>query len=141
MVLEFIFRFKISFMINSNTILASYKDGNFTVNDLLNYLRNSNPKLFIDNPIRAFYMCLRDKLLTNEGMRLKLLNKEKVQRKINSAEDQFLAREFLLNTLPNKETISIPKEELERITLKLKNKYTINIFHDHLNLLFKDKRI
>ena len=72
-------------------------------------------------------------------MRLKLLNKEKVQRKINSAEDQFLAREFLLNTLPNKETISIPKEELEMITHKLRKKYTINIFHDHLNLLFEDK--
>ena len=138
---EFILKDILNLKMNSNTILASYKDGNFTTNDLLNYLRNSNPKLFIDNPIRAFYMCLRDKLLTNEGMRLKLLNKEKVQRKIKSAEDQFLAREFLLNTLPNKETISIPKEELERITLKLKNKYTINIFHDHLNLLFKDKRI
>ena len=126
---------------NSNTVLASYKDGNFTTNDLLNYLRNSNPKLFIDNPIRSFYMCLRDKLLTNEGMRLGLLNQEKVQRKIKSAEDQFLARAFLLNTLPKKATISIPKEELEIITLKLKNKFTINIFHDHLNFLFKDKWI
>ena len=136
---EFIMKDILNLKMNSNTILASYKDGNFTTNDLLNYLRNSNPKLFIDNPIRSFYMCLRDKLLTNEGMRLGLLNQEKVQRKIKSAEDQFLARAFLLNTLPKKETISIPKEELEIITLKLKNKFTINIFHDHLNLLFKDK--
>ena len=84
-------------------------------------------------------MCLRDKILTNEGIRLGLLSQEKVQRKIKSSEDQFLAREFLLNTLPNEKVISIPKEELEMITHKLRNKYTINIFHDHLNLLFEDK--
>ena len=91
---------------NSNTILASSKDGKFTTNDLLSYLRNSNPKLFIDNPIRTFYMCLRDKILTDEGRRLGLLNRKKVQRKIKSAEDQFLARAFLLNTLPKKELLS-----------------------------------
>ena len=138
---EFIMKDILNLKVSSNNVLASYMHGNFTTNDLLNYLRNSNPKLFTDNPIRAFYMCLRDKLLTNEGMRLGLLSQEKVQRKIKSSEDQFLAREFLLNTLPNEKVISIPKEELERITLKLKNKYTINIFHDHLNLLFKDKWI
>ncbi|MAL65396.1 MAG: hypothetical protein CMF94_04775 [Candidatus Marinimicrobia bacterium] len=136
---EFVMKDILNLKVNSNTILASYKDGNFTISDLLNYLRNSNPKLFTDNPIRAFYTCLRDKLLTNEGMRLGLLNQEKVQRKIKSSEDQFLAREFLLNTLPNEKVISIPKEDLEIITHKLRNKYTINIFHDHLNLLFEDK--
>ena len=136
---EFIMKDILNLKVNSKTVLASYKNGNFTTNDLLNYLRNSNPKLFIDNPIRAFYMCLRDKLLTNEGMRLGLLSQEKVQRKIKSSEDQFLAREFLLNTLPNEKVISIPKEKLEMITHKLRNKYTINIFHDHLNLLFEDK--
>ena len=136
---EFIMKDILNLKVNSKTVLARYENGNFTTNDLLNYLRNSNPKLFIDNPIRAFYMCLRDKLLTNEGMRLGLLNQEKVQRKIKSSEDQFLAREFLLNTLPNEEGISIPKEELEMITHKLRKKYTINIFHDHLNLLFEDK--
>ena len=136
---EFVMKDILNLKVNSNTILASYKDGNFTTSDLLNYLRNSNPKLFTDNPIRAFYTCLRDKLLTNEGMRLGLLNQEKVQRKIKSSEDQFLAREFLLNTLPNEKVISIPKEDLEMITYKLRNKYTINIFHDHLNLLFEDK--
>ena len=136
---EFIMKDILNLKANSKTVLASYKHGTFTTNDLLNYLRNSNPKLFIDNPIRAFYMCLRDKLLTNEGMRLKLLNKEKVQRKVKSAEDQFLAREFLLNMLPNEKVISIPKEELEMITHKLRNKYAINIFHDHLNLLFEEK--
>ena len=69
---EFIMKDILNLKVNSKTVLASYKNGNFTTNDLLNYLRNSNPKLFIDNPIRAFYMCLRDKLLTNEGMRLGL---------------------------------------------------------------------
>ena len=136
---EFILKDILNLKMNSNTILANYKDGNFTTNDLLNYLRNSNSKLFIDNPIRAFYMCLRDKLLTDVGRRLKLFKQEKVQRKIKSSEDQFLAREFLLNTLPNEKVISIPKEKLELITHKLRNKYTINIFHDHLNLLFEDK--
>ena len=86
---EFILKDILNLKMNSNTILASYKDGNFTTKDLLNYLRNSNPKLFLDNPIRAFYMCLRDKLLTNEGMRLKLLNKEKVKEKSNQLKISF----------------------------------------------------
>ena len=82
-------------------------------------------------------MCLRDKILTDEGRRLGLLNRKKVQLKIKSAEDQFLARAFLLSYLPGKEKNNISKKQLESLTPRLKDKYEINIFHDHLDLLFK----
>ena len=52
----------IDLKLNSGRILATFQSGSFSVNDLLNHLRNSSPKTFLDNPIQAFYFALRDKI-------------------------------------------------------------------------------
>ena len=87
-------KYMIDLKLNSKTVLATYGLKEFTINDLLHNLRNSNPKIFLDNPIQAFHIALRDNILTTEAINLGLEKKKHVQWKIQSSKDQYMAREF-----------------------------------------------
>ena len=131
--------FIIDLKLNANTTLATFKNGSFTINDLLNNLRNSSPKSFLDNPVQAFYIALRNKLLTTEALNRGLQNNKKVQWKIQSKEDQYLAREFLLSLSKDKKQKNFSEKDIMEITKKLKAQYKIVVYDKSLEKLFKSK--
>ena len=128
--------FMIDLKLNSSRILATFQSGSFSVNDLLNHLRSSSPKTFLDNPIQAFYFALRDKILTIEAINLGLLDNKQVQRKIHSKEDQYLAREFLLSKSAKKDKPHFSEKEILAIINKIKLEYKVTIYDDNLDRLF-----
>ena len=130
-------KFIIDLKSNSNITLAKYKKGSFTINDLLNNLRNSDPKIFLDNPIQAFYISLRNKILTTEAINLGFLNSKNVQRKVKSKEDQYMAREFLLSLSNNNDKTNFSKKEIKNITEKLKTQFSVAIYNENLYSLFQ----
>ena len=127
----------IDLKLNSKITLATFKQGVFTVNDLLNNLRNSNPKTFLDNPVQAFYISLRNKILTEEAIHHGLLTNKNVQRKIKSKEDQYMAREFLLSLSTKNEKENFSKKEIKTVIENLKNQFPVTIYKKHLNQLFQ----
>jgi parvulin-like peptidyl-prolyl isomerase len=127
----------IDLKLNSKITLATFKQGAFTVNDLLNNLRNSNPKTFLDNPVQAFYISLRNKILTEEAIHHGLLTNKNVQRKVKSKEDQYMAREFLLSLSTKNEKENFSKKEIKAVTKNLKKQFPVTIYKEHLNRLFQ----
>ena len=126
----------IDLKLNSGRILATFQSGSFSINDLLNHLRNSSPKTFLDNPIQAFYFALRDEILTKEAINLGLIDNQHVQRKIQSKEDQYLAREFLLFKSQKKDKAHFSENEISTIINQLKLEYKVTIYDDNLDRLF-----
>ena len=132
--------FMIDLKLNSGRVLATFQRGSFSINDLLNHLRNSSPKTFLDNPIQAFYFALRDKILTIEAINLGLLDNKQVQRKIHSKEDQYLAREFYFQN-QQKKISSFFRKEISTIVNKLKLEHKVTIYDDNLDRLFQRNAI
>ena len=130
-------KYIIDLRLNSNTVLAKYGTEKFTINDLLHNLRNSNPKIFLDNPIQAFHIALRDNILTTEAINLGLEKKKHVQWKIQSSKDQYMAREFLLSVSNKKNNTNFSKKEIRELTEKLKDQFLITVNQENLNQIFK----
>ena len=130
-------KYMIDLRTNSNTVLATYGLKEFTINDLLHNLRNSNPKIFLDNPIQAFHIALRDNILTTEAINLGLEKKKHVQWKIQSSKDQYMAREFLLSVSNKKNNTNFSKKEIKELTEKLKDQFLITVNQENLNQIFK----
>ena len=122
--------------LNQDLILARFPDGNFTIYDLLDALRQSKPVVFSRNPLQSFYIALRDKILTVEAKKLKLENNLAVQLKTQDAKDNYLAREYLLSIKGQTETAYISSKELTKITKRLQSKIPIKIYDKHLKKLF-----
>ncbi|MEL1225158.1 MAG: peptidylprolyl isomerase [Candidatus Neomarinimicrobiota bacterium] len=133
--------FMVDLKLNSGRVLATFQRGSFSINDLLNHLRNSSPKTFLDNPIQAFYFALRDKILTIEAINLGLLDNKQVQRKIHSKEDQYLAREFLLSKSAKRDNAHFSEKEISTITNQLKLEHKVIIYDDNLDRLFQRNAI
>ena len=98
-------KYIIDLRLNSNTVLAKYGTEKFTINDLLHNLRNSNPKIFLDNPIQAFHITLRDNILTTEAINLGLERKNTCSgksnlQKINIWLENFYFRYQIKKTIP-----------------------------------------
>ena len=130
-------KYIIDLKLNSETVLATYGLEKFTVNDLLHNLRNSSPKIFLDNPIQAFHIALRDNILTTEAINLGLEKKKHVQWKIQSSKDQYMAREFLLSVSNKKNNTNFSKKEIRELTEKLKDQFLITVNQENLNQIFK----
>jgi hypothetical protein len=128
--------FMIDLKLGSNATLATFKTGSFTINDLISNLRNSSPKTFLDNPIQAFYLALRNKILTDEAINRGLINNKKVQWKIKSKEDQYLAREFLLSISTKRGNANFSERDILDITKELKTKYPIEVYNENLDEIF-----
>ena len=128
--------FMIDLKLGSNATLATFKTGSFTINDLISNLRNSSPKTFLDNPIQAFYLALRNKILTDEAIDRGLINNKKVQWKIRSKEDQYLAREFLLSISTKRGNANFSERDILDITKELKTKYPIEVYNENLDEIF-----
>ena len=133
--------FMIDLKLNSGRILATFQGGSFSINDLLNHLRNSSPKTFLNNPIQAFYFALRDKILTIEALKLGLIDNKQVQRKIQSEEDQYLAREYLLFKSAEKDKPHFSEKEISTIISQLKLDHKVTIYDDNLDRLFQRNAI
>ena len=125
--------------LNKNMVLATYPNGSFTVDDLLNNLRNSNTGKFLENPVQAFYIALRDKILTNNAEKSGLINKKEVQWKIKSTEDEYLAQKYLLSLSDDNSKIYFSTEEVSEITNRLKEEIPITIYKKNMELLFSNK--
>ena len=133
--------FMIDLKLNSGRILATFQGGSFSINDLLNHLRNSSPKTFLNNPIQAFYFALRDKILTIEALKLGLIDNKQVQRKVQSEEDQYLAREYLLFKSAEKDKPHFSEKEISTIINQLKLDHKVTIYDDNLDRLFQRNAI
>ena len=133
--------FMIDLKLNSDRILATFQSVSFSVNDLLNHLRSSSPKTFLDNPIQAFYFALRDKILTTEALKLGLIENKQVERKIHSEEDQHLAREYLLSKLAKRDEPHLFEKEILIIINQLKLNHKVTIYNDNLDRLFQRNAI
>ena len=133
---EMLSEFMVDLKLSSNEPLATFKTGSFTINDLLSNLRNSSPKTFLDNPIQAFYIALRNKILTAEAIDRGLIVNKKVQWKIKSKEDQYLAREFLFSISSNRGVVNFSEDQILDITNELKDKYRIEVYDENLNRVF-----
>ena len=133
---EMLSEFMVDLKLSSSASLATFKTGSFTINDLLNNLRNSSPKTFLDNPIQAFYLALRNKILTDEAIDRGLINNKKVQWKIKSKEDQYLAREFLLSISTRRGNANFSERDILDITKELKTKYPIEVYNENLKRVF-----
>ena len=127
----------IDLKLNSNTVLATYGVEKFTIDDLLHNLRNSNPKIFLDNPIQAFYIALRDEILTTKAINLGLEQNKQVQWKIQSSKDQYMAREFLLSLPNKKDSTNFSKKEINDLTEKLKDQFLVTVYNEHFNQLLQ----
>ena len=125
--------------LNKNMVLATYPGGTFTVDNLLNNLRNSNTGKFLDDPIQAFYTALRDEILTSKALEMGLTNNNSVQMKIKSAEDQYLAQRYLLSLSPSNAKKYFSQKEIAEMTAALKKKITVTIFYENMELLFSNK--
>ena len=125
--------------LNKNMVLATYPGGTFTVDNLLNNLRNSNTGKFLDDPIQAFYTALRDEILTSQASEMGLTNNKSVQMKIKSAEDQYLAQRYLLSLSPSNAKTYFSKEEIVEMTAALEKKVTVTIFNENMELLFANE--
>ena len=125
--------------LNKNMVLATYPGGTFTVDNLLNNLRNSNTGKFLDDPIQAFYTALRDEILTSKALEMGLINNERVQMKIKSAEDQYLAQRYLLSLSPSNAKNYFSQKEIAEMTAALKKEITVTIFNENMELLFSNK--
>ena len=125
--------------LNKNMVLATYPGGTFTVDNLLNNLRNSNTGKFLDDPIQAFYTALRDEILTSKALEMGLTNNERVQKKIKSAEDQYLAQRYLLSLSPSNAKNYFSQKEIAEMTVALKKEITVTIFKENMELLFSNK--
>ena len=125
--------------LNKNMVLATYPGGTFTVDNLLNNLRNSNTGKFLDDPIQAFYTALRDEILTSQALEMGLTNNERVQMKIKSAEDQYLAQRYLLSLSPSNAKNYFSQKEIAEMTVALKKEITVTIFNKNMELLFSNK--
>ena len=125
--------------LNKNMVLATYPGGTFTVDNLLNNLRNSNTGKFLDDPIQAFYTALRDEILTSKALEMGLTNNERVQMKIKSAEDQYLAQRYLLSLSPSNAKNYFSQKEIAEMTVALKKEITVTIFKENMELLFSNK--
>ncbi len=125
--------------LNKNMVLATYPGGTFTVDNLLNNLRNSNTGKFLDDPIKAFYTALRDEILTSKALEMGLTNNERVQMKIKSAEDQYLAQRYLLSLSPSNAKNYFSQKEIAEMTVALKKEITVTIFKENMELLFSNK--
>ncbi len=130
-------KYIIDLRLNSSTVLATYGSETFTINDLLHHLRNSTPQIFLDNPIQAFHIALRDNILTTEAINLGLEKKKHVQWKIQSSKDQYMAREFLLSVSNKKNNTNFSKKEIRELTEKLKDQFLIAVNQENLNQIFK----
>ena len=129
-------KYMIDLRANSNTVLATYGVKEFTINDLLHNLRNSNPKIFLDNPVQAFHIAFRDNILTKEALNLNLETSKRVQWKVQSSKDQYMAREFLLSMLKKKNN-NFSQKEILNLTKKLETEFLISIYRGNLNQIFK----
>ena len=129
-------KYMIDLRANSNTVLATYGVKEFTINDLLHNLRNSNPKIFLDNPVQAFHIAFRDNILTKEALNLNLETNKRVQWKVQSSKDQYMAREFLLSILKKKNN-NFSQKEILNLTKKLETEFLISIYRENLNHIFK----
>ena len=125
--------------LNKNMVLATYPRGTFTVDNLLSNLRNSNTGKFLDDPIQAFYTALRDEILTSKALEMGLTNNERVQMKIKSAEDQYLAQRYLLSLSPSNAKNYFSQKEIAEMTAALKKEITVTIFNENVELLFSNK--
>ena len=125
--------------LNKNMVLATYPNGLFSVDDLLNNLRNSNTGKFLENPVQAFYIALRDKILTNNAIKSGLINKKEVQWKIKSTEDEYLAQKYLLSLSNDNSKIYFSTKEISEITNRLKEEIPITIYKKNMELLFSNK--
>ena len=129
--------FMVDLKVNSDSELARYQKGSFTIDDLLNNLRNSSPKSFLENPIQAFYISLRNHILTNEAIHHGLLKNKNVQRRIKSKEDEYMAREFLLSLSKIDGKTNFSNKEIKTITEKLKTQFPITIYHENIDRIFQ----
>ena len=129
-------KYMIDLRANSKTVLATYGVKEFTINDLLHNLRNSNPKIFLDNPVQAFHIAFRDNILTKEALNLNLETNKRVQWKVQSSKDQYMAREFLLSMLKKKNN-NFSQKEILNLTKKLETEFLISIYRENLNQIFK----
>ena len=125
--------------LNKNMVLATYPGGTFTVDNLLNNLRNSNTGKFLDDPIQAFYTALRDEILTSKALEMGLTNNNSVQMKIKSAEDQYLAQRYLLSLSPSNAKKYFSQKEIAEMTVALKKEITVTIYNKNMELLFSNK--
>ena len=129
-------KYMIDLRANSKTVLATYGVKEFTINDLLHNLRNSNPKIFLDNPVQAFHIAFRDNILTKEALNLDLETNKRVQWKVQSSKDQYMAKEFLLSMLKKKNN-NFSQKEILNLTKKLETEFLISIYRENLNQIFK----
>ena len=122
---------------NIHTVIATFPGGDFTVDDLLNNLRNTKPELFLKSPTQQFYKSLRDKLLIVEAKSRELQKHPTVKFKIQSKKDEYLARQFLLYKSKNKKEAHLSKKEIQMLIKELKSKIPIKVYKENLNSLFK----
>ena len=122
--------------LNHDMVLASYQNNRFTVNDLLHGLRNSKPSIFLNNPVQAFYIALRNQILTTEAIDRGLLNRKKVKQKIKSTEDQYLAQKYLKLILKNKQKSTLSSIETKEITENLKKNFPVIIYKHNFDNIF-----
>ena len=133
---EMLSEFMVDLKLSSNASLATFKTRSFTINDLLSNLRNSSPKTFLENPIQAFYIALRNNILTAEAIDRGLIVNKKVQWKIKSKEDQYFAREFLFSISSNRDVANFSENQILDITNELKGKYRIEVYNENLKKIF-----
>ena len=129
-------KYIIDLKLNSKTVLATYGLEKFTINDLLHNLRNSSPKIFLDDPMQAFYIALRNNILTTKAINLGLEKNKHVQWKIRSSRDQYMAREFLLS-VSNKKNTNLSKKETQNLTGKLETQFLVTVYDEHLSQIFQ----
>ena len=68
-----------------------------------------------------------------------LTNNERVQMKIKSAEDQYLAQRYLLSLSPSNAKNYFSQKEIAEMTVALKKEITVTIFKENMELLFSNK--
>ena len=74
--------------------------------------------------------------LTDEAIDRGLLNNKKVQWKIRSKEDQYLARELLLSISTKRGNANFSERDILDITKELKTKYPIEVYNENLDEIF-----
>ena len=122
--------------LNQDAILATFQDEDFTIEDLLSGLRRSRPNIFLKDPIQSFYIALRDKILTSTAISEGLLDDNSVKWATQSAEDNYLARSYLLFLKKDSIEKNFSTDELKQVSDKLKKEISVNVFPENLDRLF-----
>ena len=123
----------------ANETLATYDDGSFSIQDLIDGAKSLNIQKYKSSPENIFYKSLRNKILFEEGLKNRVQYEREIKLRLRDKKEDLYSRIYLDTYFWNKSENYFPKAIYNNLADSLRTISKPEIYWHTFDSIFKNK--